>query len=508
MGAVYLARQTDLDRPVVIKVILDTGEPGAIERFQREARAAGKIASDNVVTVHETGVEQGIPYIAMEYVEGRSAADLLRDKGRLDWPEATQLIAAAARGLAAAHAQGILHRDVKPANILVAKDGRVKVSDFGLARAATSGADPALTAAGMIVGTPHYMSPEQADAMPLDARTDIYSLGASWFELLTGKRPFEGPSTFATLALVLTAPTPTPRQLVPSLPASVDRACAKLMAREREKRPATASDVIELLEKIATLTASGRAPAFDKARPRDARPPAPPVGFATPPATPASPLRFAVAAMLLGGALGLLGVKLEPRLRAPKPETPAAPPGVPPQPAVSPPAAAPPPEPPAAREYRSRIPPCFDALLDSERDPTRLERLASDVLADVPESDSHTRRLLASLRAWSRALQGRSKDVREDLALVLEQAPAKNDDLSILFFAFCSALVAHEKVLAARLAGAIDGAAEEKHPALTNAVTDLRAAADEGSPPKRPSRSFNDRYWTEVHRITAARLGK
>jgi serine/threonine-protein kinase len=347
MGAVYLARQTDLDRLVVIKVILDEGEAGTIERFQREARAAAQIASDNVVAVLETGVEQGIHYIAMEYVEGRSAADRLREKGRLEWVEATQVVAAAARGLAAAHARGILHRDVKPGNILIARDGRVKIADFGLARVASSGLDPALTGSGTIVGTPHYMSPEQADARPLDARSDLYSLGVSYFELLTGKRPFEGESTLATLSLIFSAPTPSVRQLVPSTPASVDRACARLMAREREKRPATASDAAELLARIASIAVPDHPP-VPEGPGSPARPAAPPPPPATSPASRGVSGRFALvvlgAAVLLGTALALLAGQLGGQ------PGPPAPPGTP-APAAAPipaPAALPAPSPAAA----------------------------------------------------------------------------------------------------------------------------------------------------------------
>jgi eukaryotic-like serine/threonine-protein kinase len=200
MGSVYLAHQRDLDRLAVIKVI----SPGAeneqfLERFQREARAAAKASSDNVVQVFETGVDAGMPFIAMEFVDGESAAGLLASKGPLPWREATRIVLGAARGLAAAHAVSVLHRDVKPANILVANDGRVKVADFGIAKVPAAGdesvlpsptspqdavpvdtgtAPGSLTLPGSILGTPSYMSPEQASAETVDARSDVYSLGS------------------------------------------------------------------------------------------------------------------------------------------------------------------------------------------------------------------------------------------------------------------------------------------------------------------------------------------
>jgi serine/threonine-protein kinase len=329
MGAVYLARQTDLDRPVVIKVILDPrGEAEAVERFQREAKTAAKVSSDNVVQVYETGRESGIPFIAMEYVDGRSAGDLVKKKGRMGWAEATQLVSAAARGLGAAHACGILHRDVKPANILIAKDGRVKVADFGLAKHALPGAersDPAITSAGMIVGTAAYMAPEQAEGKELDARADIYALGATYFELLTGRRPFEASSTLKVLTLVMTAPTPSPREHVPDLPPLVERACMTLMAREREERPASCEEVQKVLARITNRSSNGHTPALGQntaVRSREAAttektasasraprgPPAPPA----PERASVTPLLVAVvgAAAVLG--LGYVGIVRRP----------------------------------------------------------------------------------------------------------------------------------------------------------------------------------------------------
>jgi serine/threonine-protein kinase len=273
MGAVYLARQLDLDRPVVIKVIAPelARDDAVVARLQREARSAARISSDNVVHVHETGTESGIPFIAMEYVDGRSASALLAEVGRVSWPEATRIVAAAARGLQAAHEVSVLHRDVKPANILIAKDGRVKVADFGLAKiepvqGVTVRPDqatmPSLSIAGQILGTPAYMAPEQADGKAVDARADIYALGVTYYELLTGKLPFRGETALKTLALVISAPVKPPREIVPDLPEAVERACLRLMAREPERRPESAAEVVALLERLAASTPSGRLPAL------------------------------------------------------------------------------------------------------------------------------------------------------------------------------------------------------------------------------------------------------
>jgi serine/threonine-protein kinase len=278
MGAVYKARQIDLDRPVVVKVIAAhlAKDENTVKRLQREARSAAKVASDQVVQVYETGIENGIPFIAMEFIDGCSLADLLTRRGKLPWPEATRLTIAAARGLEAAHEKGVLHRDVKPANILVGNDGRVKVADFGLAKletlAAPSAADgAALSLPGQIVGTPYYMAPEQGDGQPVDARADIYALGVTYYELLTGKRPFVAATPFATLALVFKGNPTHPRALVPDLPEEVERACLRMMHREVESRPKSAREAFLALEAIVASTPSGRLP-VDATQPTVAAP--------------------------------------------------------------------------------------------------------------------------------------------------------------------------------------------------------------------------------------------
>jgi serine/threonine-protein kinase len=280
MGAVYLARQLDLDRPVVIKVIAPelAKDAAIVGRLQREARSAARISSDNVVQVHETGTEQGVPYIAMEYVDGSSAHALVQERGPLAWQEATRIITAAARGLQAAHEVSVLHRDVKPANILVSKDGRVKVADFGLAKVEMApGSSPGLagqetratlSSAGQILGTPAYMPPEQAEGQTVDARSDIYALGVSFYELLTGALPFRAETALKTLALVISATPAPPRQVVPSIPDDVEMTCLKLMARDPARRPKTAAEAVQLLERLTASSPSGRVPPRTPSNPR------------------------------------------------------------------------------------------------------------------------------------------------------------------------------------------------------------------------------------------------
>jgi serine/threonine protein kinase len=264
MGTVYLARQIDLDRAVVLKVVKPdlAQDPELVARLQVEARAAARVSSDHIVKVFDTGIENGVPYIAMEFVDGPSAAGILKERGRLAPDEATRLVIDALRGLKAAHEAKVLHRDLKPANILVDEHGRAKLADFGLAklqgRGLTTGATATggMTVAGALMGTPHYMSPEQADGRPCEARSDIYSMGVTYYELLTGKRPFNGASLMSILNQVFNAPVVAPSQLVPGTPAAVDAACLKLMARDIAARPESAQAAIDLLSGLALPVAT------------------------------------------------------------------------------------------------------------------------------------------------------------------------------------------------------------------------------------------------------------
>jgi serine/threonine-protein kinase len=239
MGAAYLARQVDLDRAVVVKVLAgDRVAPEHVERMRREALAMAQVASDHVVKVFEVGTEDGAPFLAMEYVDGASLDARIVAGAPLPFEEATRIAIEAARGLLAAHEAGILHRDVKPGNLLLTREGRVKVSDFGLAKAEGSrGTGSSLTQVGMVVGTPDYMAPEQAEGEALDGRADVYALGSTYYQLLTGRLPFVGRSVLDVLAQKLASPPTSPREVVPGVPEAIDRACLVLMARWKEERP-------------------------------------------------------------------------------------------------------------------------------------------------------------------------------------------------------------------------------------------------------------------------------
>jgi serine/threonine protein kinase/WD40 repeat protein len=246
MGAVYLAVDTRLDRKLALKVMLPefASNKDAKERFIREAKAVAKIAHDNVVTIFEADEREGVPYIAMQFLQGAPLDDFLREKGSPALAHCVRIGIEAARGLAAAHELGLVHRDIKPANLwLEAPNGRVKVLDFGLAKPV--GSDSELTKSGAVVGTPAYMSPEQARGVKVDARTDVFSLGTVMYRLLAGKNPFAGENIMAVLmALGMEEPTPI-RELNPNVPEPLASFVMRMLSKQPDARPQTALEVAQ-----------------------------------------------------------------------------------------------------------------------------------------------------------------------------------------------------------------------------------------------------------------------
>jgi eukaryotic-like serine/threonine-protein kinase len=237
MGVVYRAVDTRLGRPVAIKMLPSdaTADPDRIRRFVQEARAASALNHPNIVTIYDIDEDASTTFIAMELVDGAPLDRLLRE-GRLTPAQAIDYAAQAASALEAAHARGIIHRDIKPANIMIMPDGRAKVLDFGLAKLVDRGpAESTMSALGtrpgLIMGTAAYMSPEQAEGRPLDARSDIFSLGAVLYEMLAGRRPFAGDSDIAVITSILRDTPPPIRSVRPDVPvplqAVVDRCLAK-----------------------------------------------------------------------------------------------------------------------------------------------------------------------------------------------------------------------------------------------------------------------------------------
>jgi serine/threonine-protein kinase len=200
MAEVYLARDRLLDRPVAIKILFPefAADPSFVARFRREAQAAANLNHPNIVGVYDWGKERGTYYIVMEYVDGRTVSEIIRTDGPLDPKQAAGIAADVAAGLGFAHRKGVVHRDIKPGNILITGTGEVKVADFGIARAMTATTDDDLTQVGSVMGTATYFSPEQAQGKPVDPRSDLYSLGVVLYEMLVGQPPFSGDQPVAT----------------------------------------------------------------------------------------------------------------------------------------------------------------------------------------------------------------------------------------------------------------------------------------------------------------------
>ena len=266
MGVVYRAADTRLQRSVALKVLPPEhlADPERRKRLMREARAASALNHPNIVTVYEIGNDRGFDFISMEYVAGRRLADVIGSGLRV--PQALDYAIAIADALSKAHAEGVIHRDLKPANIMLAADGRIKILDFGLARrlrAAASGT-VTLTAEGEITGTPHYMSPEQARGIEVDARSDIFSLGVVIYEMLAGRRPFEGDTpSYAILCILEKPPLPLTRYL-PDAPPELQRILAKALEKQPSDRYASAKDLVLDIQRLRQVfpAPASRTPAF------------------------------------------------------------------------------------------------------------------------------------------------------------------------------------------------------------------------------------------------------
>lgn len=279
MGVVYLGRQVSLDRLVALKVMNHdkARNPGFLARFTREAYAAAQLVHHNVVQIYDIGADRDTHFFSMEYVKGESLVDLLRRDGKLDAEVAVGYVLQAARGLKFGHDMGMVHRDVKPDNLLINDQGIVKVADLGLVKipltpdseeealAAEAARDPGsaagshmATRVGVAVGTPTYMSPEQArDAAHVDARADVYSLGCTLYVLLTGKPPFEGKTVVEVLTKHASAPIVPPDVIVKRVPKTLSAILIKMMAKKPEDRYRDMGEVIAALEKYLGILQSG-----------------------------------------------------------------------------------------------------------------------------------------------------------------------------------------------------------------------------------------------------------
>jgi serine/threonine protein kinase len=238
MGKVYRAKNVMLERIVALKTLtpLLSADEGFVQRFLKEARVAARLNHPNIVQIYDFGCVEGIHYLAMEYVDGQSLRALLK-RGRFSEHDAIQIVRQAVRALGVAHALGIVHRDVKPDNLMLTSKGELKLVDLGIAKRVDEEQGQGLTQTGQAVGTPHYISPEQIRGLKdIDARSDIYSLGATFYHLVTGQAPYKGTSGALVMSMHLTAPLPDPRQFEPSLSDGLCRVLRKTMAKNPEER--------------------------------------------------------------------------------------------------------------------------------------------------------------------------------------------------------------------------------------------------------------------------------
>ena len=253
MGAVYKAEHVSLRRPSALKILPQQKaerSENAVRRFKREARAIAGLSHPNIVSVFNVDEADGWHFIDMEFVDGESLQARVEREGSLSVAEATRVMVDAARALSAAHGQSIIHRDIKPANILLDRDGNVKVADFGLAKS-IEGNDSLITLEGKGgIGTPAFMSPEQCDGLPLDGRTDVYSLGVTYFYLLTGDLPFKGASSLDVMRLHRTETPPSPRTISRSVPGSACRVIAKALAKKPEDRFQSCEELLDALARV------------------------------------------------------------------------------------------------------------------------------------------------------------------------------------------------------------------------------------------------------------------
>ncbi|MDR3647625.1 MAG: Stk1 family PASTA domain-containing Ser/Thr kinase [Acidimicrobiales bacterium] len=248
MAEVYRARDQLLDRPVALKVLFPelSVDRSFVERFRREAQAAANLSHPNIVPVFDWGEDNGTYFIVMEFVDGRALSSILRTAGPLHPDRAAEIAADVAGALAYAHRHGVVHRDVKPGNVLITEEGTIKVTDFGIARAVNT--EESLTQTGAVMGTATYFSPEQAEGMGVDSRSDIYSLGVVLYEMVTGRPPFLGDTPVAVASKHVREHPPAPREVNPGVPPDLEAIILKCLAKSPDHRYATGDDLrIDLL---------------------------------------------------------------------------------------------------------------------------------------------------------------------------------------------------------------------------------------------------------------------
>ncbi len=295
MASVYLALDERLDREVAVKVMRQslTQDETFVSRFHREARSAARLSHPNVVAVFDQGEDDGDMFLTMEYVPGRTLREVLSDEGPLSPRAALDLFDPILQALDAAHSAGLIHRDVKPENVILREDGVVKVADFGLARAVT--AATTTNASGVLLGTVAYLSPEQVERGIADARSDVYAVGLVLYEMLTGRKAFDGDTPIHVAYQHVHGSVPVPSDRVPSVPQELDQLVALATARDPDKRPASAGDYLVEVRRSRSLMSTAEL---------DLRPATPLVGDPAPATADAVARTTAIPVVRTSGPVG------------------------------------------------------------------------------------------------------------------------------------------------------------------------------------------------------------
>ena len=249
MATVYKARCKLLNRYVAVKVLRDefANDAEFIKRFQVEAQSAASLSHPNIVSIYDVGNEDGLHYIVMELIEGKTLKEIIKEKGKLPWREAVGIASQIASGLSQAHQNHIVHRDIKPHNIIITKDGVAKVTDFGIAKAVSNST---INAFGSTIGSVHYFSPEHARGGYTDEKSDIYSLGVVLYEMCTGKLPFDGETPVAVALKHLQENPKEPIELCKELPQAVNDIIMKAMKKDPSERYESAAEMYKDLQSV------------------------------------------------------------------------------------------------------------------------------------------------------------------------------------------------------------------------------------------------------------------
>lgn len=251
MAQVYRARDELLGREVALKVLNEklSSDRSFVERFRREAQNAANLNHPNIVSLYDYGADDGSYFIVMEYIDGKSLSEIIREQGPLLPERAAEITADVARGLGRAHENHLVHRDIKPSNIMITTNGQTKVTDFGIARALSSDAEQTMTQTGMVIGTAAYLSPEQAQGNPVDARSDVYSLGCVLYEMLTGAAPFAGDTPLSIAYKHVREQAARPSEVNSDVPEALDAITLKAMSKNPDNRYETAAEMAEDLDR-------------------------------------------------------------------------------------------------------------------------------------------------------------------------------------------------------------------------------------------------------------------